>query len=299
MNDAFVKISDLKTYQKYLLGMLVFFDEFCFYHNINYSLIDGTLLGAARDGKVIEWDDDIDICLTRDNLDKLINSFKEYDGRYHLNLISERPFKRNGKRDFVFIHTQLVDKKCSSQRYNIDIFTVDYLGNDYRIAKKAIKKSIFYWKLFTIGPTFHKPTIKKFNTFRKNFINLIVIIFFPIFWIVHFVLNKAIVFFYLKYEKKFLSYDEDSKYYTIEPFLGRFGISSDNIVSDGYSRLTLNGYSFMVFSKFKLYLEKTYGDYMTPPPEKDRKPEHSMIWKTPIIIEDDLQLNNRISKIKI
>lgn len=293
-----IKIDNLKDYQKYLLCLLLFFHEFCKKNNIDYSLIDGTLLGAVRERKMIEWDDDVDVCLTRKNLEKLKKAFESYNGRYRLNCLPNQRFSRKGKKDFLFIHHQLIDTKCSTQRYNIDIFTVDYLGDDLRLANKAIKKSRLFWKLSSIGPTFHLPSLKHSNSFGKNLLNLTIIIFFPLAFCIHFILNRLIIRRYIIFEKKCLSFGEESKYFTIEPFLGRFGISDDNIVGDGYSQVELNGNAFMAFAKYELYLKKTYGNYMVPPPVKERAPEHSLIEKKPIFIEDDLQLKNYLSRIK-
>lgn len=46
-------------------------------HNINYWLDEGTLLGAVREKKLIEWDYDIDLSIWYEDLEKIIPLFDE------------------------------------------------------------------------------------------------------------------------------------------------------------------------------------------------------------------------------
>lgn len=55
---------------KNLLAFLVEFDTFCRNNNIKYSIHGGTLLGAVREKGFIPWDDDLDVSLTRTELQK-------------------------------------------------------------------------------------------------------------------------------------------------------------------------------------------------------------------------------------
>lgn len=53
------------------------FDE----NNVNFWLDSGALLGAVRDGKIIEWDIDIDLGTWYNDLTKLISTFPELNKR--------------------------------------------------------------------------------------------------------------------------------------------------------------------------------------------------------------------------
>ena len=59
------------------LDMLLFFDFFCKKYNLKYYLADGTLLGAIRHKGFIPWDDDIDVCMPRNDYVRMINIYKE------------------------------------------------------------------------------------------------------------------------------------------------------------------------------------------------------------------------------
>lgn len=60
--------STLRQAQLRMLDMLGFIDKICRENNICYWLDSGTLIGAARHGGFIPWDDDVDICMPRKDL---------------------------------------------------------------------------------------------------------------------------------------------------------------------------------------------------------------------------------------
>ena len=65
------------------LDLLKKFDQVCRGNGIKYSLAGGTLLGCARDGQFIPWDDDIDVVMMRCDYDRLCDiSFTEFTHPY-------------------------------------------------------------------------------------------------------------------------------------------------------------------------------------------------------------------------
>ena len=67
------------------LDMLYELDRVCKKLNVSYFLEAGTLLGAARDGRFIPWDDDIDVSMLRADYDRFLTEApKEFSYPYFL-----------------------------------------------------------------------------------------------------------------------------------------------------------------------------------------------------------------------
>jgi len=86
--DEIVAIESLRQVKKVLDG-----------HGIEYWLDLGTLLGAIRTGKFIEWDTDIDISILDKDYPKIISACLELRDNGYTVLFStqfEIPIKKNG-----------------------------------------------------------------------------------------------------------------------------------------------------------------------------------------------------------
>lgn len=76
---------DIKICQGKLLELLKEFDECCRTNGIHYSLHAGTLIGAVREHGFIDWDDDVDLSMTRDEFEKLSKVLKNRKHTFYLN----------------------------------------------------------------------------------------------------------------------------------------------------------------------------------------------------------------------
>ncbi len=69
--------------RQHLIDMLKFVDGFLKKHDIKYWLAYGTLLGAVRDGKMIPWDEDIDLGIEIDDAREVLKHLPElYEAGY-------------------------------------------------------------------------------------------------------------------------------------------------------------------------------------------------------------------------
>ncbi len=68
-----------KDCQGVLLELLIFLDNLCQELGIDYWIDGGTLLGAARNGSFIPWDDDLDMCLMYSDYIVLLTALEKID----------------------------------------------------------------------------------------------------------------------------------------------------------------------------------------------------------------------------
>ena len=71
----------MRLFQLGCTKLLAEFDALCEQHSLQYWMMFGTLLGAVRHGGFIPWDDDVDLAMPRDEVDRLI-ALVEGDDRY-------------------------------------------------------------------------------------------------------------------------------------------------------------------------------------------------------------------------
>lgn len=234
--------------QKVLLNLLREFDVFCDKHNVIYSLDSGSLLGAIRHNGFIPWDDDVDIVMTRENRDRLLESI---DDTVHFIVSKEIWVDR--------IQYRLDNK--DGYRPTIDIFILDNAPDSILLRK--IKVLII---ACLQGMIKGKPDYKKFS-FANRFFSFVT-----------YNLGKL---FSLDVKLKWydhissLENNRNTKYGSCYNYMFKeLGVlyhadSLDIIVRHQFETLMLP-----ITYDYDYYLTALYGNYMTPPKQEDRKPVH-------------------------
>lgn len=75
---------ELKEVQSVAFDMLCYLDEICKENSIRYCLMYGTALGAVRHRGFIPWDDDVDVGVINDDLDRLICLVNQDESPYRV-----------------------------------------------------------------------------------------------------------------------------------------------------------------------------------------------------------------------
>lgn len=232
-----------------LLSCLVEFDEFCRENQVEYSLCDGTLLGAVRHGDFIPWDDDADVMITRKEYEKIksiINS------QSHIKL-----FK------ICFLDRISTDELLKEGIY-IDLFINDYYIDGFDFYKKVISTKFLRCSFLNVYEDYY----------HGKYITMI--LYHTLKYIADFFVGRRDVF---ELNDSMFSEEEGkkAKIYT------RYSASkaemkkrfSKSKYDQGYADIKFRGVVLRSIKNFNDYLLEMYGsNYMELPPESKRVPEH-------------------------
>ncbi len=255
---------NLKDLQKKELEILKSVTEVCEKLHIQYFLYYGTFLGAVRHKGFIPWDDDIDICMTRENYERFL---KEAPGVLpkHL-MIQHYTTERNTNNIFikvrdkntVFIENDNEDLDICHGVF-LDIFPVDRITENPRIQSKEFQRRIFFGKVVSC---YSKACVKTIVGAPRRCVA----------YLMHYSFCKLIP----KYR---LMEWEDTRRKKLHQLGGAFYLR-DSQYDKGcgvYSEIEdltpyeFEGCSFMGPKDFNSVLSALYGQYMQiPPKEKQR-----------------------------
>lgn len=243
----------LEHIHKVLLQAALSFDKICRKNGINYALHGGTLLGAERNHGFIPWDDDFDVSMTRSDYQKLQKVAERLPEGFELD-----------KKTMWF--PRLVLRTEDNLAY-IDILIWDYISSNQAIQKIKITLLRFFQGMLKTHIEY-----KKFNIFYKILL-----------YITHvigglFSQNVKLKMFNYLCKNAFIG-DKKCIHRSNDAYLGVSYIF-DSTYMDDYCDIEFENHLFMVNKRYHEFLERNYGpDYLTPPPQCERVPEHEKFRK--------------------
>ncbi|WP_368937788.1 phosphorylcholine transferase LicD [Morganella morganii] len=253
------ELSTLKDAHIVIIDGLIEIDRICKKNNIEYWIDSGTLLGAKRNGKFIAWDEDIDICMTRENYElfiKIAHNDLNKDKYFLQNYTTDKNYKIHPVPSKLRINNTFLlwtDQDGNEYNYNntshsglyIDIFPMDKIPKHpfFGTIIKTLYK-IYYQRRYN-NKTIYKKTISLFGKIFLNY-NMLSL------------LNRA----YINYCKK-TPYNKGYDY-SCDMGLKAYNYPADIIFP--LSSITFEGREYPCPNNVERYLTLTYGsDFMIPP----------------------------------
>ena len=265
------EVTDIREIQQMELGIMEYIHETCQKIGVKYFLAYGSLIGAVRHKGFIPWDDDMDICMLREDYEKLQDYLiANPDERYEV-----MSYKNNLNYVYPFMkvqdnHTYLLEEDVridSNMGIYVDIFPVDGYENDANFKNnmtKLIKKrqlSCYTFKGITNTKSVLNSLIRYISVIIFYFTNT----------------NKYVAQIEeLAKSRKVSDYEEvDYLIYKDmnKPVWRREWLEQ---VTTG----TFEGKEFMIPKNYHEILTSDYGDYMQLPPVEQRVSHHDFkLWK--------------------
>jgi len=270
-NDSVMPRDDLRKAQLLQLKILKEVHRVCVKNNIKYFLLGGTLIGAIRHQGFIPWDDDIDIGMFRDDYEKFFRICQtELHEEYIVQSRGNDPGYGESQNRILLKNTLWVDaisKNCKYKYLYIDIFPYDTVPPGKWAKRIQFAKYCFWQGLMFMKRKYSFPSDSCKRILLKIFAPTIIIFMSDRF--ISSMLDKTIT----KYNKF-----TDSKEYT--KMLGVLDYFKSINRSPVLENLILHQFEdseFFIPEAYDEMLCRTFGDYMTLPPDEERNPHHSII----------------------
>ncbi len=259
------EIDNLKDIQQIQLNLLRELKRVCDSNNIRYYLCCGTCLGAVRHKGFVPWDDDIDVFMYINDVEKLKQVRDQFsDGCFLLcqETAPEFPNADLRLKDSRTTNISVFEKDLDiNHGIGIDIYPLYYYPENKIVAHYNILLSYLYRLVLANRPPIrHKGRIIS-------------------------VLSRLLLSFYrgsrrekaLRRMKRQLSkYDQTEyvcTYYGLDIWLSH-ALLYKSAWFEEPSQMEFEGEYFSGPTDPESYLKAKYGDYMKLPPEEKRKPSH-------------------------
>ncbi len=272
--DKLIQLTDeqLKDLQRVNLEITKYFTDFCREHGLRVFVFAGACLGAVRHKGFIPWDDDIDLCMPAPDYDKLLKIWDKYADteRYSLCIPGKGYNDHRMSCSIRDNHTTFITPA------SVDTDTNQGLGVDFGALHAAARTKpgrMIQLALACARSLFRAGRLPNRQSKPVYIASKILLGIFR---------GEKVRYFIWSTCEKLASlpdkhYDKAKyvKEFSMFPFI-KWLYPADWFSKPVY--LPFENTELPVPKGYKEYLTKRYGDYMTPPPEKDRHPEHKILF---------------------
>lgn len=253
----------LRNLQIVELEILEFLDAFCRENEIKYSLYAGTALGAVRHKGFIPWDDDIDVCMPRDEYEKFIEIWRGKAPKgYYLqgtDDINNRLNHSKIRKDKTILYEETIFSESEHKGIFIDIFPMDVVSAN-KIKLRLISVLAICRFFFTRRVKYNegKGILGKMSA---------VLLLLPDY------LQRAIK---NQCEKIICSNKGEPSCFMSLNSIEELGMHWPNDMFNEITSIEFEKKQFSIVKDYDEMLRITFGDYMTLPPIEERVCKHSV-----------------------
>ena len=248
------------------MEILCMIDALCREHGIVYSLYGGSLLGAVRHQDFIPWDDDLDICMSRENYNKFLKIWDETAPKgFFLQNKNNSPYFTQTFSKIRKEHTTFLQYDWERGKYHTGIF-VDVFPID-RMPSGRIKRLLFQWDCLRY-PLLTREFVPPTGNSIVKAVSALLLLLSPK------KLRPAM-------RERLLNRitrvnDPDANMVSTEMLSTVFQPLPPDLL-DSFEQMHFGAHTFPCMTAWKEYLELYYGDYMSLPPEPERTWTHHPI----------------------
>lgn len=243
-------------------------DRICKKHKINYYLVGGSLLGAVRNEGFIPWDDDVDICMLREDFEK----FRKVCPEELSDEFAYQSYRDEKSTHYIYDKIRLKGTYFSSEhsiKYDdmengvfLDVLVFDKTANSKILQRIHVFLIVMLRRFIHIRWT-KEPVKGKFAFVSALILPLVCMLPFGFY---HSLFEKILRFFERSKKSRFLL-DGTGLYIKKGAFPMEWAVGSENVKFENLS--------FPGIKDSKSYLSRWYGEnYITPPSVSKRTSGH-------------------------
>ena len=261
--------SELRALQLTTLEIMKIFVDICERHGLRYYMTGGTMLCAVRHKGFIPWDDDMDVGMPRPDYEKLQEIVREElpEGYGFLTYRQDTDYKRCFNRivDKQMVVTNMSYAKKLDEYVWLDIFPFDGLPGSW------LGRWVHFWHITFLRFLYYASTFDQMvnlnRPHRKLYLKLII----RFLAATHFGswLNTRKIM--DRMERGLMKYPYDGSKYVVSLY-GAYMTKEvmPLAIMDNCADYPFEDSVFKGPKRYDEYLTRLYGDYMTPPQDKDK-----------------------------